>query len=84
MNILKNKIKIQTNNYGSWFYLQITLSSTPPLTAGKKLDANRDKKEAHLSLPHIHTKTTKAQEETHWVLKIVWYALRRLPADLCM
>lgn len=69
---------------GAGSIFKLPCPAPPPLTAGKKLDANRDKKEAHLSLPHMHTKTTKAQEETHWVLKIVWYALRRLPADLCM
>lgn len=40
----------------------------------KNLDVNRDKREAHLSLPHLHTKSTQAEEEeeAHWVLEIVW------------
>lgn len=47
----------------------------PPSDGKKKLDVNRDKQEAHLSLPHLHTKTTKTEEEAHWVLKIVWYSM---------
>lgn len=36
---------------------------------------NRDKQEAHLSLPALYTKTTKAEEETHWVLEAAGSAL---------
>lgn len=50
-----------------------------PTSACKKHDVNRDKQEAHLSLPGLHTKTTKAEEETHWVLETVWYALSLQP-----
>lgn len=52
-----------------------TLPPSLPLSLrsdGKTLDVNRDKQEAHLSLSHLHTKSTKAEEETHWVLEIVW------------
>lgn len=59
---------------GSRSWLQIVSTQPPPpppLQLVKKLDVNRDKQEAHLSLPHLHTKSTKAEEETHWVLKIV-------------
>lgn len=72
--------KWKTSGCGSWSWLQIALFSVPPPSAGKKLDVNRDKQEAHLSLPHLHTKTTKAEGEKHWVLEIVCYALSFLPA----
>lgn len=47
----------------------------PPSQLVKSSMLNRDKQEAYLSLPRLHTKTTKAEEETHWVLETVWYAL---------
>ena len=71
-----NGIKTSRRGRGSWSCLQIALFSSPPpsqLAKGSML--NRDKQEAHLSLPRLHTKTTKAEEETHWVLETVWYAL---------
>jgi len=59
-----------------------------PPSAGEQLDVIRDKQEAHLSLPHLHTRahtqthecihahnTTKAEEDEHWVLETVQYAL---------